>query len=63
MTIPRSQQPHLSEAPIGKPVGAFSLFFDVALSSPKIQAKALKNLVGPGAFCRQGTDAFIPSPA
>lgn len=52
----------LEEAPSKNLWGFFS-FFDVALSSPKIQAMALRNSVGSGVFCRQGTDAFIPSPA
>ncbi len=54
----RSQQPHLSEAPIR---GFFLL--NVALPNPKMQAMALKNSVGAITFCRQVADAFIRSAA
>lgn len=51
----RSQQPHLSEAPIRG--------FKHRTPNLKMQAMALKNSVGAITFCRQVADAFIRSVA
>jgi hypothetical protein len=50
MSAPRSQQPHLSEAPIGKPVGAFSLFLTSHSHLRKFRRRRWKILSGLAPF-------------